>query len=90
MIEELAATYPVIVGNEAYATHAAWLAERPEDYQPLIRERLLAFAGRPAQDYIDAQRTRRRLVPEFRAAVDGVDVLVSRRPGCGPPRSGRP
>ena len=77
MIDELATAYPVIVGNEAYATHASWLAERPDDYQPLIRERLLSFAGRPAKDYIDAQRLRRRLVPEFRAAVEGVDVLVT-------------
>jgi aspartyl-tRNA(Asn)/glutamyl-tRNA(Gln) amidotransferase subunit A len=77
MIEELATAYPVIVGNEAYATHAAWLAERADDYQPLIRERLLAMAGAPAKDYIDAQRTRRRLVPQFRAAVEGVDVLVT-------------
>jgi aspartyl-tRNA(Asn)/glutamyl-tRNA(Gln) amidotransferase subunit A len=77
MIDELAATYPLIVGNEAYATHAAWLAERPGDYQQLIRDRLLTFADQRAKDYIDAQRTRRRLVPEFRAAVDGVDVLVT-------------
>lgn len=76
MIEELVAAYPLIVGNEAYATHARWLADRPEDYQPLIRERLLGFAGRPAREYIQAQRTRRRLVPAFRAAVDQVDVLV--------------
>jgi Asp-tRNA(Asn)/Glu-tRNA(Gln) amidotransferase A subunit family amidase len=77
MIDELATAYPVIVGNEAYATHAAWLAERPDDYQPFIRDRLLSMAGKPAKDYIDAQRTRRRLVPQFRAAVEGVDVLVT-------------
>ena len=77
MIDELAATYPRIVGNEAYATHATWLAERPGDYQPITHDRLLSFADRPATDYVDAQRMRRRLVPEFRAAVDGVDVLVA-------------
>lgn len=76
MIEELVAAYPLIVGNEAYATHCRTLAERPEDYQPLIRERLLGFADRPAREYIEAQRTRRRLVPAFRAAVADVDVLV--------------
>ena len=76
MIEELVAAYPVIVGNEAYTTHARWLAERPGDYQPLVRERLLSFAGRPAGEYIAAQRTRRRLVPELRSAVGDVDVLV--------------
>jgi Asp-tRNA(Asn)/Glu-tRNA(Gln) amidotransferase A subunit family amidase len=76
MIDELATTYPRIVGAEAYATHAAWLAERPGDYQPLVRERLLSFADQPAKDYIDAQRTRRCLVPALRAAVGEVDVLV--------------
>ncbi len=76
MIEELAGTYPRIVGAEAYATHAAWLAQRPGDYQPLVRDRLLSFADQPARDYIEARRTRRRLVPQLRAAVEGVDVLV--------------
>ncbi|WP_395727859.1 amidase [Nakamurella sp.] len=76
MIDELVAAYPLIVGNEAYTTHARWLARRPADYQPLVRERLLSFADRPAVEYIRAQRTRRRLVPELRAAVGDVDVLV--------------
>jgi aspartyl-tRNA(Asn)/glutamyl-tRNA(Gln) amidotransferase subunit A len=76
MIDELAATYAQIVGGEAYATHAAWLAERPGDYQPATRERLAAFADQSARAYVDAQRTRRRLVPLLREAVDAVDVLV--------------
>ena len=76
MIEELVGAYPLIVGNEAYATHERWLTRRPADYQPLIRQRLLSFAGRPATEYIAAQRTRRRLVSEFRSAVGDVDVLV--------------
>ncbi len=76
MIEELAATYPTIVGAEAYATHAAWLAERPQDYQRATRERLLPFADQSARAYVDALRTRRRLVRELRAAVADVDVLV--------------
>jgi aspartyl-tRNA(Asn)/glutamyl-tRNA(Gln) amidotransferase subunit A len=76
MIEELAATYPTIVGAEAYATHARWLAERPEDYQPFSRERLLSFADLPAREYVNALRTRRRLKPALREAVDTVDVLV--------------
>lgn len=76
MIDELAATYPVIVGAEAYATHAQWLAERPEDYQPITRERLLPFADQPARAYVDAMRTRRRLTAAFRAAVADLDVLL--------------
>jgi aspartyl-tRNA(Asn)/glutamyl-tRNA(Gln) amidotransferase subunit A len=76
MIEELAATYPLIVGVEAYATHATWLAQRPQDYQPVTRERLLQFADLSARAYVDALRTRRRLAPELRDAVGDVDVLV--------------
>ena len=76
MIDELAATYPVIVGAEAYATHAAWLAERPQDYQRITRERLLPFADLPASAYVEALRTRRRLAAALRAAVGDVDVLV--------------
>jgi aspartyl-tRNA(Asn)/glutamyl-tRNA(Gln) amidotransferase subunit A len=76
MIEELSATYPVIVGAEAYATHAQWLTERPQDYQPITRERLLPFADQPARAYVDALRTRRRLTAALREAVAGLDVLL--------------
>ncbi|MGH4019660.1 MAG: amidase, partial [Pseudonocardiaceae bacterium] len=53
-IEELAATYPVIVGAEAYATHARWLAERPGDYQPATAARLRDAAAHTAADYVTA------------------------------------
>jgi aspartyl-tRNA(Asn)/glutamyl-tRNA(Gln) amidotransferase subunit A len=76
MIEELAATYAQIVGAEAYATHATWLEERPDAYQPATRARLAPFADQSARAYVDAQRTRRRLVPLLREAVDAVDALV--------------
>jgi aspartyl-tRNA(Asn)/glutamyl-tRNA(Gln) amidotransferase subunit A len=76
MIDELAATYGVIVGAEAYATHAGWLAERPDAYQSITRERLQLAAGTTAVDYVRALRTRRALVPRLRAAVADVDVLV--------------
>jgi aspartyl-tRNA(Asn)/glutamyl-tRNA(Gln) amidotransferase subunit A len=77
VIDELAATYPTIVGAEAYATHARWLGERPQAYQPATRERLEPNADMPAGVYVEALRTRRRLVPEFRAAVAGVDALLT-------------
>lgn len=74
-IDEFAATYPVIVGAEAYATHADSLSQRPGDFQPATRERLLRNADLPARAYIDALRTRRRLCAGLAAALD-VDVLV--------------
>ncbi|WP_219415109.1 amidase [Pseudonocardia nigra] len=76
MIDELAATYPAIVGAEAYATHAAWLSERPHDYQDATRDRLQPFVTQPAREYVDALRARGRLVAAMRAAVGDVDVLV--------------
>src|SRR3954469_4468045 len=58
MIDELAATYGTIVGAEAYATHARWLSERADAYQPITRERLIQNADLPAVAYVDALRAR--------------------------------
>jgi Asp-tRNA(Asn)/Glu-tRNA(Gln) amidotransferase A subunit family amidase len=75
MIDELAGTYPPIVGSEANATHAAWLAERRAAYQPATLARLAPWTL-SANEYIGAQRTRRRLVAALAQACAGVDVLV--------------
>ena len=75
MIDELAATYPVIVGAEAWATHAEAFEKTPELFQPVTRERLAPNAELSARAYVDAVRTRRRLVAAMRAALP-VDVLV--------------
>lgn len=73
-IDELAATYPVIVGSEAYATHARWLAQRPGDYQPATATRLHAAAAITAADYVTAQRTRRRLTGELTARMLAMQI----------------
>jgi aspartyl-tRNA(Asn)/glutamyl-tRNA(Gln) amidotransferase subunit A len=77
-IDELAATYRVIVGAEAYATHQRWLDQRPGDYQPFTAARLQAAGAYTAADYIAAQRTRRRLTAELtaRLGTEGIDVLL--------------
>ncbi|MGH4010841.1 MAG: amidase [Pseudonocardiaceae bacterium] len=77
-IEELAATYSVIVGAEAYATHARWLSQRPGDYQPATATRLQAAAKHTAADYVSAQRTRRRMTTELtgRLKTGGIDLLL--------------
>ena len=77
-IDELAATYRVIVGAEAHTTHRHWLAQRPGDYQPLTAARLQAAGTHTAADYITAQRTRRRLAAALTARMlaEGVDVLL--------------
>jgi Asp-tRNA(Asn)/Glu-tRNA(Gln) amidotransferase A subunit family amidase len=76
MIDDLAAAYLAIVGAEGYATHAAWLAERPGDYQPATRAGIAPFADQPAREYVDALRARRRLSAAWRRALGDVDVLV--------------
>lgn len=77
-IDKLAATYPVIVGAEAYATHQPWLAAHPGDYQPPTLARLQAAAGYTSAEYIGAQRTRRRLGAELtmRLRAEGIDTLL--------------
>jgi len=75
-IEELAATYPTIVGTEAYATHREWLAQGAP-YQPETAARLDRAAGITGADYVSAQRTRRRLTAAFAAATSDMDVLLS-------------
>ncbi|MGH3511734.1 MAG: amidase [Pseudonocardiaceae bacterium] len=77
-IDELAATYQVIVGAEAHTTHRHWLAQRPGDYQPVTAARLQAAGAHTAADYITARRTRRRLTAELTARMlaEGVDVLL--------------
>ncbi|MDQ2723146.1 MAG: amidase [Actinomycetota bacterium] len=78
-VEELAATYGVIVGSEAYAIHAAALSERPGDFQPSTAERLVAQAGRSAYEYLSAlgtvQRLRRSTLATLRRTY-GLDALL--------------
>jgi Asp-tRNA(Asn)/Glu-tRNA(Gln) amidotransferase A subunit family amidase len=77
-IDELAATYQVIVGVEAYTTHRRWLAQRSQDYQPATAARLQAAAGYTAADYVSAQRTRVTLGAELSARMlaEGIDMLL--------------
>ncbi|MCO7196742.1 amidase family protein, partial [Pseudonocardia sp. McavD-2-B] len=76
-VAELAATYPVITGAEAYATHRRWFAERRDEYQPATAARLAPHAEAPAHLYVDARRERRRV---GRALLDRLgascDVLL--------------
>ena len=77
-IDELAATYRVIVGVEAHTTHRRWLTQRPKDYQPATAARLQTAAAYTAADYVTAQRTRIRLAAELttRMLAEGIDVLL--------------
>ena len=77
-IDELAATYPEIVGAEAYTTHAA-LARRAPGRLPADRPRAAARRRRPARPPLHRRPSAAAAgwSPELRAALAGVDVLLT-------------
>jgi Asp-tRNA(Asn)/Glu-tRNA(Gln) amidotransferase A subunit family amidase len=73
----LAAAYPDVVAGEAYTEHRETLAARPQDYQPLVRERLLSVADMPAHRYVAARRLPDAVRAELRRELNGVDALLT-------------
>jgi len=65
-----------ILWPEAAGLHLQWLRERPQDYAPQTRARLLVGLGVPATLYVEAVRGRARLLEEFlRETLSACDVL---------------
>ena len=76
-LQEFAAVNRIILQSEAWAVHGQWLRTRPEDYGKLGRQRLLAGAFVTAEDYVQAQRRRRRMIAEVEEVFRGVDLLLT-------------
>jgi aspartyl-tRNA(Asn)/glutamyl-tRNA(Gln) amidotransferase subunit A len=67
-----------IMGPEAYAYHARWLAESPRKYQPQTSERLLQLAAPASREqYVEARRQCDLLRREIKQVFSTVDVLVT-------------
>lgn len=66
-----------ILMPEATAYHLPWLRTQPDSYSQAVRERLELGAVTPAVSYLQAQQARRRIVDEFLAAMERVDLLVT-------------
>jgi aspartyl-tRNA(Asn)/glutamyl-tRNA(Gln) amidotransferase subunit A len=67
-----------ITGVEAYAYHAKWIAESPDKYQPITRDRIMQFAGdEKAPAYADALRQTSLLRREIAKAFSSVDLLIT-------------
>jgi aspartyl-tRNA(Asn)/glutamyl-tRNA(Gln) amidotransferase subunit A len=62
---------------EAYAVHERDLQERPQDYAPITRRKLLPGAFIPAVDYVKAQQLRAALCAEFAAAMRDLDAVIT-------------
>ncbi|MDE3075660.1 MAG: amidase [Chloroflexota bacterium] len=73
------ARYPqmVIMMSEAYAYHEANFKARPQDYGPVVRNRLREVAVTSAADYIQAQRARTVISREIDAVFAHVDAVVT-------------
>lgn len=66
-----------IMMSEAYAIHERDLTTRGADYCAFTRDRIGLGAFLRGVDYIQAQRRRRELVAEWRAATAHVDAVVT-------------
>jgi aspartyl-tRNA(Asn)/glutamyl-tRNA(Gln) amidotransferase subunit A len=67
-----------IMGPEAYAYHARWLAESPRKYQPPTSERLVQLASLVSREqYVEARRQCDLLRREITQVFSAVDVLVT-------------
>ena len=66
-----------ILGTEAYAYHAKWVAESPNRYDASTRGRIINFAANTkATDYADALRRTNLLRRELVKAFSSIDLIV--------------
>ncbi|MBB4124138.1 amidase [Martelella radicis] len=67
----------ILLSAEGFAVHADHLRTRHEDYGRLTRRALLAGAFLTAEDYVRAQKQRKRLVEAVNDAFSRYDILIS-------------
>ncbi|MBV9077589.1 MAG: AtzE family amidohydrolase, partial [Methylobacteriaceae bacterium] len=79
----------VITASEAAGLHLDKLKTRPADYDPAVRDRLIAGAMIPAAWVHRAQRFRRWYRAEVLALFESVDVILAPSTPCRAPRIGQ-
>ena len=79
----------VITAVEGAQLHLANLRIRANDFEPLIRDRLLANALLPAAWYVQAQRLRRRFAQGLREIFARFDVILAPATPCSATRIGQ-
>jgi aspartyl-tRNA(Asn)/glutamyl-tRNA(Gln) amidotransferase subunit A len=77
----------VILLAEAYGIHEPWLNSDRETYGEIFRDRVSLGGLLRAADYVQANRRRRELCLEMRAALADLDLLVSAPQAGEAPRS---
>ncbi len=83
-----AAAY-VITACEGAALHLERLRTRPQDFDPAVRDRLIAGALTPAPLYLQAQKFRRVFQAAMRALFETVDVVLAPATPCTAPLLGQ-
>ena len=78
----------IITNAEGAALHLPNLRTRPQDFDPLLRDRLLAGALLPAAWLVQAQRLRRWFARQVAAKFADVDVLLAPATPCTAPTIG--
>lgn len=79
----------VITASEGGNLHLQNLRQRPEDFDPATRDRLLAGALIPATWYLQAQRFRRWYRDQVRALFETVDIILAPAMPCPAPLIGQ-
>jgi aspartyl-tRNA(Asn)/glutamyl-tRNA(Gln) amidotransferase subunit A len=74
--EELTQASMTVVRFDGARLHAGWLGERPDAYGADLRITFERTLARPAADYDEAVRTRRRLASDILAQQRGLDGLI--------------
>ncbi len=78
----------LITNAEGSALHLDDLRKRPQDFEPLSRDRFLAGALLPAAWVVQAQRVRHWFAQRVARAFETVDVLLAPATPCVAPRIG--
>jgi AtzE family amidohydrolase len=79
----------LITAAEGAQLHLADLRTRPDDFDPMTRDRFLAAALLPATAYVAAQRFRAWYRAGVRRVFDGIDVLLAPTTPYPAPRIGQ-
>ena len=79
----------LITMTEGAALHLGRLRTRAADFDPAVRDRLLAGAMLPAAWVAEAQKLRRAFAAEAARLFDEVDVLLAPATPCPAPRLGQ-
>ena len=68
----------LLTWGDVIAVHGNWMRDRANDYSAQTRGRIEVTLAANAADYVDAQRSRARLLREFSASVfDVCDALIA-------------